>query len=161
MLIEGALFMKKISVIFIVFMLAVCLPACGNNHINSNVRSFGDNVRKIENTQVELKDLTEFEWDCLYTFSPYTSKNTIQEVIGFKSKDIMENMVSEGIVYLLFVKDDKVTANICSSADSLGYYIDFGSYDQYLCIESSEETIFSVETKDNIKYLEYIQNEEK
>lgn len=151
--------MKKKSVIFVVFMLAACLLACGNNTINSNAESFGNNVRKIESTQVELGDLTEFEWDYLYTFSPYTPKETMEEVVGFESKDIIGNMVSEGTVYLLFVKDDKVVANVCSSVDSLGYYIRFGSYDEYLCIESSQKAVFSVETKDNIKYLEYVQEE--
>ena len=151
--------MKKKSVIFVVFMLAACLLACGNNTINSNAESFGNNVRKIESTQVELGDLTEFEWDYLYTFSPYTPKETMEEVVGFESKDIIGNMVSEGTVYLLFVKDDKVVANVCSSVDSLGYYISFGSYDEYLCIESSQKAVFSVETKDNIKYLEYVQEE--
>ncbi|MBQ4530467.1 MAG: hypothetical protein IJA36_07650 [Lachnospiraceae bacterium] len=151
--------MKKKIVIFVVFMLVACLLACGNNTINSNAESFGNNVRKIESTQVELGDLTEFEWDYLYTFSPYTPKETIEDVVGFESKDIRGNIVSEGTVYLLFVKDNKVVANVCSSVDSLGYHISFGSYDKYLCIESSKKAVFSVETEDNVKYLEYVQDE--
>ncbi len=151
--------MKKLNCIFSIFLLIFCLAACGNSTMKKIEDSFRKSIEKIESSQVEIQDLTDFEWDYLYTFSPYTSTDQIEEIIGFKSAYIMDNMINEGITYLLFVKDNTVVANIQGYADSLGYSINFGCYDNYLCIDSSEKCTFSVTNEDDVKYLEYLPEE--
>lgn len=73
---------------------------------------------------ITLNEVIPFIWDTVYTFPPYTSKEEIEEMIGFKSRSI-EETISEGMVQLLFVKDNSVTASICGYSDNLGYRVDF------------------------------------
>ena len=80
-------------------------------------------VRQLETGElVTLDALVPFAWERVYTFPPYTSKEQMEETLGFESRSIRET-VSEGMVQLLFVKENTVTACICGYADALGYRI--------------------------------------
>ena len=149
--------MRKIIVMFNALLVMVWFVACGSDVIEKNEESFHGEVKKLVSAQVNLQELTEFEWDLLYVFGPYTSKKEIEEVIGFESDNITDNMADESTTYLLFVKDNAVVANICGSADSLGYTFSFGYYEKYLCIDNSKEVTFSVVEESGIKLLEYEQ----
>lgn len=71
---------------------------------------------------VSLNETVPFAWDTVYTFAPYTDRETIEAAIGFSSPAIRET-VNEGMVQLIFVKGRTVTASICGYADALGYEI--------------------------------------
>ena len=90
-----------------------------------------------------------------YTFEPYTSKEEIEEIIGFKSDDIIDNMTDEGTTYLLFIKDNVVVGNIYGSTDSLDIQLTLVvmkiSMHRYFT-----KCIFFVENENEIKLLEYI-----
>lgn len=79
-----------------------------------------------ETTEVALNDLVPFEWDELYTFAPYTTKEEIEQTIGLQSRAI-EAATSEGMVQLIFVNGsrEKVMASVCALPDALGYQFDF------------------------------------
>lgn len=150
--------MKKTISILNILLIMFYFVACGNIDVTEkNEGSFHDKVKKIEAKQVNIQELTEFEWDSLYIFSPYTSKKEIEEVIGFESENIVDNMVDESTTYLLFVKDNTVVANVYGSTNSLGYTFDFGEYEKYLYIDASKETTFGVIEQSGIKLLEYQQ----
>lgn len=151
--------MKKVIAIFNTLLLILCFTACGGDAsvTEKNEESFHEKVKKLESKQVNIQALTEFEWDLLYIFSPYTSKEEIEEIIGFESKDIVDNMADESTTYLLFVKDNAVVAKICGSTDSLGYTFDFGCYEKYLRIDNSQEATFLVTEERGAKLLEYEQ----
>ena len=85
-----------------------------------------------------------------------TEKNE-ESIIGFESKDIVDNMADESTTYLLFVKDNAVVAKICGSTDSLGYTFDFGCYEKCLRIDNSQEATFLVTEERGAKLLEYEQ----
>lgn len=55
----------------------------------------------------DLSKFTPFEWDVLYSFTPYTSKEKIYETIGYKWDNISES-VNEGMNQIVFVKDGAV-----------------------------------------------------
>ena len=70
-----------------------------------NARALEHAVEAIpeESTQVSLNELVPFEWDEVYTFGPYTSKEEIQSIIRLDS-DAVKESVSEGMVQLVFVE---------------------------------------------------------
>lgn len=96
---------------------------------------------------VTLNDITPYKWDTVYTFAPYTSRQAIEEIIGFKSRYVKET-VSEGMVQLLFVKGDSVVASVCGYADNLGYRVEFSG-----AIDYTEEAKFSVSKNEGIVAL--------
>ena len=117
-----------------------------NQKLKKSIDSLDDN--KI----VSLNEVIPFEWDFLYTFEPYQSKAEIAEIIGFQSNDIKENNINEGMVHLLFVKNDKVVASILSYSSNLGYNIDFTSKEN-LKVAYAENAQFSVTKEDGITHL--------
>lgn len=117
-----------------------------NQKLKKSIGSLDDN--KI----VSLNEVIPFEWDFLYTFEPYQSKEEIAEIIGFQSNDIKENNINEGMVHLLFVKNHKVVASILSYSSNLGYNIDFSSKEN-LKVSHAENTQFFVTKDDGITYL--------
>ena len=93
---------------------------------------------------ITLDEVVPFEWDKVYTFTPYTSKEEIEKVIGFSSPAITET-VNEGMVQLIFVKEDKIVASVCGYSGSLGYSVQFEGMITY-----GAGTKFEVEYKDDI-----------
>ncbi|MFA9423240.1 MAG: hypothetical protein ACERLG_06665, partial [Sedimentibacter sp.] len=105
-------------------------------------------ITSIMTDSVELNQTVPFEWDVLYTFDPYTSKLQIEEIIGFKSNSIRENNINEGMVHLLFVKDEKVVASILGYSENLGYRIDFTDRVSY-----SDNSIFNIDKNNDVVIL--------
>ena len=59
--------------------------------------------------QVKLSEFTPFEWDEVYSFNPYASKEVIYETIGYKWDRISET-VSEGMNQIVFMKGGKLNS---------------------------------------------------
>lgn len=93
----------------------------GNSIVFINNQKLQNSVQSIGSEMVQLNDVVPFEWDFLYTFDPYQSKEEIEKLVGFKSADIKENNINEGMVHLLFVKGDKVVTSILGYDSNLGY----------------------------------------
>ena len=122
----------------------------GNPAVFLNNHKLEKSVKSINSDTVKLNDIVPFDWDTVYTFEPYSSKESIEEVIGFKSADIKENNINEGLVHLLFVKDKKVVASILGYSTDLGYRIDFPSE-----VTFAENAQFNVTFADDITTLTY------
>lgn len=71
---------------------------------------------------VSLSSLTPFEWDRVYSFDPYVSKEEVYEIVGYKWDDI-EETVSEGMNQLVFMQDDKVVCYVYGYPDNNGFGI--------------------------------------
>lgn len=115
---------KKIAwiVVFVVF----CISLIGNPVVKYNNYRLKKTVTALEEgATVTLNEVIPFEWDAVYTFSPYTSEEEIEQIIGFKSRDIVANDVNEGMVHLIFTKGEKVQAAVLGYPSNLGYRIDF------------------------------------
>lgn len=94
-----------------------------------------------------LDTVVPFDWDKVYTFPPYTTKAEIEQTIGCTSNAISET-VSEGMIQLIFLYDDGVTASICDYPQNLGYQILFDDM-----IVFGENTIFSISQTGDIGTL--------
>ncbi len=105
-------------------------------------------VRATEEDVVTLNQVVPFGWDAVYTFAPYDSKEEIEDIIGFSSSAVQENWISEGMVHLLFVKDQTVVASVLGYADKLGYDIVFSNK-----VTREEKAPFRVERKGDITRL--------
>ena len=103
-----------------------------------NNQKLEKSVKNITGETVQLNDLVPFEWDALYTFGPYQSKES-----------------NEGMVHLLFVNDNKVVASILGYASNLGYCIDFTAKNLWE-ISFTENAQFNVTKTDDITTLTYI-----
>ena len=117
--------MKRKIALAVAF-IAMCIAVFGNPVIRINNHRLKKAVTALETGQtVTLNDVVPFEWDAVYTFSPYTSEEEIEKAIGFKSRDIVANNVNEGMVHLIFTKGEKVQAAVLGYPTNLGYRIDF------------------------------------
>lgn len=125
--------MKKIIIVALItltcliFVAVAGYFAIGNPLVAINNAKLKKAVKAIDGEYVYINDITDFEWDTLYTFAPYQSRESIEETIGFKSNDIKVNKINEGMVHLLFVKNQTVVASVLDYDSNLGYSIDFNS----------------------------------
>lgn len=105
---------------------------------------------------ISLNEIIPFEWDILYMPKPYQSKAEIEEMIGFKSADIQENNINEGMVHLLFVKNNKVVASVLGYSSNLSYSINLASKES-LKVTYAENAQFLVTKTDKNTKLTYME----
>lgn len=135
--------MKKIIYILILLIIiTIFFRFKGYNDIKFNNENLQKAITSIKENEVALNDVVPFEWERLYTFKPYTTKEDIESIIGFKNQYISET-INEGMVQLIFIKDKKIVSNVLNYTDNLGYSIDF-----YDGISVYNEILY----KDNVKF---------
>lgn len=139
-----------ISFACVILIAAIGYLAIGNSVVFMNNQKLAKSVKSISSETVRLNEVVPFEWDAVYTFAPYSSKEEIETIIGFESADIKENNINEGMVHLLFVKNKKVAASILGYQDNLGYCIEFASK-----VTFEEDAKFNVTKTDNVTVLSY------
>lgn len=150
----GVFKMKKKTKIAIIILSCMALVVIagylviGNPVILINNQKLESSIKSIESDAITLNEVVPFDWDVVYTFEPYASKESIEEIVGFTSADIKENNINEGMVHLLFVKDVKVVASILGYSKSLGYSLDFVSK-----VTFSENAKFNVAVSDDVVIL--------
>lgn len=118
---------KKISIIAFVATLAFCLLAgffvLANPHgANTNGKKLAGILREYEGTDLNLNSIINFDYDYLVQFEPYADKNSMEEFIGFKCA-ILEESLSEGMMNILFVKDNKPVCYIYGYPSNNGFYL--------------------------------------
>lgn len=137
--------MKKVWIGLGFFILAVV--ALVNPAMQWREYQLGQAMEKLETDVVTLNEVVPFAWEEVYTFSPYTGREEIEEIIGFRDRGI-EETVSEGMVQLIFVQGNEVTASVCGYPSALGYQVEFTDV-----VTFAEEASFSVERKNGIVCL--------
>ena len=82
-----------------------------------------------DKTSGQVEDLITIDYDKMFVFEPYQSMDQMEKQIGFKCTKLREGL-SEGIINILFVKDDSAVAYLFGYAEVTGYYIDipYGEY---------------------------------
>jgi len=123
---------KKTKIAIIILSCIILLAMAGYIVIDNPVIFINNNklehsIKSIDVEVIKLNEVVPFDWDAVYTFEPYASKESIEKIVGFKSADIKENYINEGMVHLLFVKDKKVVTSILGYSENLGYRIDFST----------------------------------
>ena len=145
---------NKIDITIIFCMILVTILGylvIGNPIVLINNKKLENSIKSIQSDNIKLNEVVPFEWDVVYTFEPYASKESIEKIIGFKSNSIKENNINEGMVHLLFVKGEKVMASILGYSTNLGYRLDFPSKVTFV-----ENAKLNVSIIDNIVTLKYL-----
>lgn len=60
-----------------------------------------------ETGEVNISEVTSFDWDLMYIFGPYISEETINETLGFDAWNY-NSALHDGLQLLLFVKNQEV-----------------------------------------------------
>lgn len=120
--------------------------------LKQEVVSLGEPVE-----EVNLLDVTPFEWDVVYSFDPYTPKDTIYETVGYKWDNISET-VSEGMNQIIFLKDGKVVCYLYGYPNNNGYGIFFISdnnkgLSSAAVLSVEDDLTFQVVRRDDVIYL--------
>ena len=120
--------------------------------LKEEVLSIGQSVET-----VNLSDITTFEWDVVYSFDPYTTKDTIYETVGYKWDSISET-VNEGMNQIVFLKDGKVVCYLYGYPQNNGYGIYFTSQSEigetsFSVLSIKDDLIFEVIRSDDVVIL--------
>lgn len=145
---------RRTTVIGAIFLLGVVFfVLVGNPIILKNKYNLGQSIKAISTKGITLNEIVPFEWNKVYTFDPYTTKQEIERIIGFQSNNISET-VSEGMTQLIFVKGNRIVCDICGYSDNLGYSVSFSTNNgSYSIIKYEDNATFSVERIGNIVVL--------
>jgi len=127
-----------------------------------NAKQFSSSFNAISGSTAAIDDLsrfTNFEWDTLYSFAPYTPEETIYEVIGYQW-DKIHSTVSEGMNQIVFLKDGKVVCYIDGYPDKYKVFFNFGRYNgSYFKLNSSDKLSFLITvTDEGIRVFDYIKS---
>ncbi|APH06457.1 hypothetical protein [Bacillus weihaiensis] len=102
--------MRKL--IFFVFLLLLLLTGYSIlNKVSHNVelgKSIYSIVEDVNNTEISIKTLTDFDWDKGFLFTPYSTQKGIDEQLGVHFKDPSNIDWRDDIYLLVFMEDDKV-----------------------------------------------------
>ena len=97
---------------------------------DTNASKLEDLTDSLSNPMVinDFSKWTPFEWDTLYSFAPYTTKETIYEVVGYKWDNISET-VNDNMNQIVFVKDGKVVCYLYGYPENTNSSYNFGEYE--------------------------------
>lgn len=128
---------KNTKIVLIIVLTAVCIVMgfalkSEDIKVNKNVKKFEQNLDNLLNNENHIcKDLFDFDYDTVYVFQPYLTKNKMEKEIGFKYWKLKET-VSEYMMNILFVKDNNPVVYLYGYPEDRGYYIDIpiGKYEK-------------------------------
>lgn len=100
---------------------------------------------KSETKEIDLSDITPFEYDKAYAFDVNTPISKIYDTVGYKFKSICEKE-KESEIQMIFMKDDKVVCYLFRDTNDMPISINFDkiSYKEGV-IEINKNDKFSVE----------------
>ena len=150
--------MKKIFVIVCMCFILLWIVGCtGSSTVGDNNAAFSESVKAIDVDIITLNELVTFEWDTMYTFTPFTPRESIERVIGFSSRDIRTTF-NESQTQLIFVRDGRIVSSIWGYGNNLGYWISFGNFSgDYFAVTPNDTVLFSVDRSGTEILLTHIQ----
>ncbi len=147
----------------IIIVISIFLLIVWNSGVNKNTRYLENKLSDPASQGSGLvKDLFNIEYDKVYIFEPYQSKEKMEAQIGFKSY-ILKETVSEGMMNILFTKKDSPVAYLYGYPSNVGYNIELavGEYTRTelnTMIYSGKSITYSGEA---ITYMNYTFDEEE
>jgi len=152
--------LKKKVYTVVIFILVIFFVhiIIGNITIFINNQKLKKAITSIDADHIKLNEIVPFNWDCVYTFEPYTTKDEIENTLGFKSNAVKET-INEGMVQLIFTKDKKIISSICGYGNNLGYIVNFKKTNNnaYNRINYTDDATFTAKNEDKIVKLSYMQ----
>lgn len=148
---------KKILGVLVAVIIVGCIILMKKDLWEVNANLLKKEVLSIEQSveEIKLTDITPFEWDVLYSFKPYVSKELIYETVGYKW-DYISETVNEGMNQIVFMKDGKVVCYLYGYPENNGYGIFFSGRDDtdfVSVLKKDYDIIFQVERRDHVILL--------
>ena len=96
--------MKRISLILFTLVLASCdISYFYSGTVGKAIRN---ELRELNKQEIVLSDITQFEWDELFLFEPYTSSKSVCFKLNIPEKqceaEIPEQSMDDGEMYIVF-----------------------------------------------------------
>ncbi|MGE4213900.1 MAG: M56 family metallopeptidase [Anaerotignaceae bacterium] len=125
--IKNILTYKKTEVFAIITTVIVCCAVAffvlANPHeAKVNGRELGSILSQYDDNIVELNGMITFDYDYVIQFPPYAPKKSMEEMLGFNCSFLNEG-VSEGMMNVLFVKNDKAVCYIYGYGENNNFYL--------------------------------------
>lgn len=79
-----------------------------NTELESDIKSLISLVSDNSDSEINIKDFINFDWDKAFLIEPYTSEEEIEKQIGVYFKDNSNIGSSDDIYLLIFLKDNNV-----------------------------------------------------
>lgn len=141
--------MKNTRIFKILFFLVVAISLIvftrWNSELNQNNRYLTAKlVNGVSETTGTAGELFDFAYDEVHVFQPYQSKEEMEKQIGFKSH-VLQETVSEGMINILFVKEDSPAAYLYGYGSNNGYSIELpvGTYSKAELQETRYQVVTS------------------
>lgn len=147
--------MKVAFISIIILIVTISINLWKKDLWDANAELLKEEVLELNVDTIHLEDITPFEWDVVYSFNPYTSKEEIYKTIGYKWDRISET-VSEGMNQIVFLKDGKVVCYLYGYPTNNGYGINFikGNYTDVTTVLTPKDDLnFKVTISDGVTYL--------
>ncbi|MFJ7678469.1 hypothetical protein ACIQXQ_10545 [Peribacillus sp. NPDC097198] len=126
---------------------------------DTNAKLLEDKILTMEipDEPVNLTEFTPFEWDKVYSFPAYYTKEDVYDTVGYKWDRIKET-VNEGMNQIVFMKEGEVVCYIYGypSNNKFGISFNHGEYsygDTVLYAKDNE--VFTVVKKEDVTYLNF------
>lgn len=150
---------NKIMIVAIAILSVVVLISLLQKDLwDVNEELLKDEVLSVEESieTVNLLDITPFEWDIVYSFAPYTPKDTIYETVGYKWDRVSET-VNEGMNQIVFLNEEKVVCYLYGYPQNNGYGIFFTSENETSATSSvlsiKDDLVFDVIRSEDVVIL--------
>jgi len=148
---------KKTIIILILSIIAVFFLLFKEDVWDKNEKLLKKHIKSIDESveTVNLSDVTPFEWDLVYSFSPYTPREEIYETVGYQWDRILET-VNEGMNQLVFLKDDKVVCYVYGYPSTIGYGIFYSgeNLSEFATVLYADDDLtFQIERENKAVYL--------
>lgn len=143
--------------LFVVWVVIKSLQGQQGSIETDNLTKLEDKIYSLADGKYKLSDAAPFDWDFLYAFEPYTSKDEIFKAIGFESNRVTETF-DESMQQIIFVKNKEIVCYVYGSPFKLGYEFSFemGSK-KYIELKSSEDNFFHFHLEDKLRILDFEQ----
>lgn len=145
---------NKYFLIMFLSVYVILLTGCGTQTTNYECTDeVIESIGNLQEGEIELSSITSFQWDEVYVFKPYTSKDGVKEAIGCKPKEY-RTTVSETDTLMYFLKEQEIVCCVIGSFDDLGFYMNYNFDDYYDKLDNS--AVIKVEITDDGKSIELI-----
>lgn len=142
--------MKKKNIIMILMLILILLIGCislryyNTSKIKENTKLKKQIIKIVQNSkQIDFSEVTNFKWDTLYLFTPYTDTNKILKKDGVKKyNNELDMEYNDGINIIAFVDSKKIVTYIKVNRIDL----DFESINNNKT--SNDKSIFKINNND-------------
>lgn len=155
---------KSIAIVSIILVSVVCVLVYNllkKDIWDVNADLLKEEVLSIESTveEIDLLNITPFDWDKVYFFGPYTPKESIYETVGYKWDTISET-VNEGMNQVVFLQDDQVVCYLYGYPENNQFGISMSENATRIpggfVLKADEQLLFEIVREDDVVYLKSI-----